>query len=56
LEDELSEDADAELQQAIDDIDKARDVVELLVVLLKICRRHSNALLAAHRNWLQLRD
>lgn len=52
----MSEDADAELQQAIDDIDKARDVVELLVVLLKICRRHSNALLAANRNWLQLRD
>lgn len=37
----------AELKQAIDDIDKARDVVDLLVVLLKICRRHASEVVAA---------
>jgi hypothetical protein len=36
-----------ELKQAIDDIDKARDVVDLLVVLLKICRRHASEVVAA---------
>jgi hypothetical protein len=39
--------APAELKQAIDDIDKARDVVDLLVVLLKICRRHASEVVAA---------
>jgi hypothetical protein len=46
----------AELTQALKDIDEAKEVVQLLAVLLKICRRHSKALLAANRNWPQLRD
>ena len=41
----LSNDAD-ELQQALDEIDKAEDVVDLLVVLLKICRRHAREVVA----------
>jgi hypothetical protein len=45
----------AELAQANKDIDEAKDVVQLLVVLLKICRRHAKALQAANENWLQFR-
>lgn len=36
-----------ELKQALADVDKAEDVVDLLVVLLKICRRHSNRVVNA---------
>jgi hypothetical protein len=46
----------AEVTQAKTDIHNAKDVVELLVVLLKICRRHAKALQAANENWLQFRD
>jgi hypothetical protein len=43
----MSEDAPKELQEAIDGIDAADDVVDLLVELLKICRRHASKLVKA---------
>lgn len=43
----MTEDPAAELKQAKDDIDKALDVVDLLVVLLEICRRHASEVVAA---------
>src|ERR1700730_1669512 len=44
---QLSDDPGTELKQATDAIRSAQDVVELLVVLLKICRRHANEVVAA---------
>jgi hypothetical protein len=52
----VNSDTNAKVTQATTDIDDAKDVVDLLVVLLKICRRHAKALLAANENWLQLSD
>jgi hypothetical protein len=43
----MTEDPAAELKQAKDDIDKALDVVDLLVVLLEICRRHAKEVVDA---------
>lgn len=43
----MSDVADTELKQATDAIWSAHDVVELLVVLLKICRRHASEVVAA---------
>jgi hypothetical protein len=40
----------AELKQAKKDIGRAQSVVDLLVVLLKICRRHASELLAASQD------
>lgn len=51
----MNADTNAELTQAMKDIDKANEIVQLLVVLLKICRRHAKALLAANKNWPELR-
>jgi len=44
---ELSDKADTELDRVIKDIEKAIHVVDLLVILLKICRRHASKVLAA---------
>jgi hypothetical protein len=43
----LSGNAYQELIQAVADINSADDVVDLLVVLLKICRRHAEEVIAA---------
>ena len=43
----MSDDPGTELKQATDAIRSAQDVVELLVVLLKICRRHASEVVAA---------
>lgn len=43
----MSDEADTELDQAKKEIKNAADVVELLVVLLKICRRHASEVMAA---------
>lgn len=55
----MSEDAATELDRAVDRIQKAEDVVDLLAVLLGICRRHSSEVLAANQDpdkWDQLWD
>jgi hypothetical protein len=54
----LSTHTPAELKRAISGIDKALDVVDLLVVLLKICRRHASEVVAAaqdsdDRKWIR---
>jgi hypothetical protein len=47
MEDGLSTKSSAELKQAITDIGSAKDVVDLLAVLLGICRRHPKPVLDA---------
>jgi hypothetical protein len=40
-----------ELDRVVQDIGKCRDVVDLVVVLLRICREHSQAVREAHQDW-----
>jgi hypothetical protein len=41
----------AELDDVVRDIGKCQDVVDLVVVLLRICRKHSQAVQEAHQDW-----
>jgi hypothetical protein len=50
MEGELSNDADTELDRAVERIGEAEDVVDLLAVMLGICRRHESEVLAASQD------
>lgn len=50
MEGELSNDANTELDRAVERIREAEDIVDLLAVMLGICRRHTSEVLAASQD------